>query len=133
VVNESDVVSVGNTDWTDLPGATVTFDVPEGEQGMFIARFSSAASCIPNNGVTCYLQVLVDGNEATPDFDGNSVFMTGGATAPGPYAIASGYLERSYPVGSGSHSITVQYKNQSGSSYVFYGWNLTVERVVEEP
>ena len=108
---------MGSIDWTDLPGASVALDVPAGEQATFIARFSSAATCLPNNGVTCYLQVLVDGNEANPDFDGNSIFMSGPPTATGPFAISSGYLERTYgPVGPGSHTIKVQYRNVNGSS-----------------
>jgi hypothetical protein len=126
----ADLVSVGDTAWNDLPGARITFKVGAGKRSVFVARFSSAATCVGTNANKCYVQVLVDGNEASPDFDDASVLMTGLPPAPGPFGIVSGYVERSYgPVGGGRHVITIQYRNDPGTGFEFHGWNLTAERV----
>ena len=104
-------VTVGSTEWTDLPGASISLTVPDNEQATVVAEFSSQGSSC--NGGSCLLRILVDGTEAHPVLGDNSVW--------------SGHMERAIgPLDPGNHTVKVQYGNKNGVSVTLNGWILTV-------
>lgn len=113
-------VSTQSQTYVDVPGMTANRKVPSGQQALLIITFSAESVCYNTFAsdparARCDVQVLVDGLPAAPgevtfdsdvadlEYEANSMqFVTG-------------------PVGSGLHTITVQYRVRHSDAHFLLG------------
>ena len=130
VVREADANTTSSTTFVNLPGGTTTMSVPSGQQALLLLRFSGESSCDGGSwGDYCSLRILVDGTEALPAEGLNFAFDTDEGVAANYEIWEANSIDRSIVVGSGSHTITVQYAVTTGTTdFRLDDWSLTVER-----
>ena len=104
--------------------------VPSGQQALLLLRFSGESSCDGGSwGDYCSLRILVDGTEALPAEGLNFAFDTDEGVAANYEIWEANSIDRSIVVGSGNHTITVQYAVTTGTTdFRLDDWSLTVER-----
>lgn len=118
-----------STGWEELPGASVTIEVPADLTQLLLIRFEGESYCRGLTGTYCRVRVLVDGQVARPtggsfDFTEN---ITGFGVASTPRSI-----DRAFgPVSGGTHTVRVEYgvDYAVGQSQFSIGhWILSVQR-----
>lgn len=120
-----------------LPGMSATISVPPGRRALVMVRFSAETAC--SGGGTspnwCVVEVLVDGNEASPG-DGRDFALdsTDNGTETGA-SWESHSTDRSIVVGEGKHRVeVVGYVTDFGATGTQTFWtgerSMTVERAL---
>jgi hypothetical protein len=142
-----------SSDWQDLPGASTTISIPQGQRGLIIARFTAESNCywtaprpitITQVG-RCEVRVLIGDVEGAPASDdghppifdtAEPVNLVSSATLPGdgPESHATERSRGGFTgLPSGSYSVRVQHRERdAGTGYQtetqLNHWHLTVER-----
>jgi hypothetical protein len=126
----SDATSTTSTTPVNLPGAVVTINVPASRRALLLVRFSAESECITTGTSQrwCNLKILVDGSEfAQPESDFAFDSASNGVEDDGSWEAHS--IDRSIVVGSGTHTVQVQYRTTSAdTTFRLDDWHLTVER-----
>jgi hypothetical protein len=122
VVRSSDATTTSSGLWTDVPGSSVSINVP-GTHGLVIARFTGESQCT-SGASWCSVRVLVDGSEAYPN-DGSDFAVD----APGG-SYRGVAMDRSTNIlNGGVHTVKLQYLAYGGGSFRLDDWHLTLEAV----
>jgi len=116
-----------STVFSDIPGATVSMNVPATSNGsLLVARFQGHASIIKTSG--CIVRILVDATTMEPN--GSYAFV--GQANVAESVATSGAIERSLAVGTGTYSVKAQLRistaNSVDSQCQLSGWHFAVER-----
>jgi len=123
VKTSTDLTPPATTDWTAVPGATATIETPEGQRALLVVRFTAESECSGAAG-ECRVRILVGPAETNPAAGTNFIWDTSDGTGVDAHA-----MDRSRSVGSGVHTIQVQYQvNAAGVAFILDDWSLTVER-----
>jgi hypothetical protein len=119
--------------YVNLPGASTSISVPSHHTALILVRFSAESECDGGTfGSYCSARVLVDGNGAppTPNFD--FAFDTDAGVNTGYPIWQSSSMDRSIVVGSGNHTVRVQWGvTDGGTTFRLDDWSLTVERSIK--
>jgi hypothetical protein len=128
VARETTAQTTHSTSYATLPGATGTIAVPADESGLILVRFSAESQCSGGAaGNWCSVRILLDGTEMDPaaglDFAFDSV------NSPDSFWEAASMDRSRAGVGSGNHTVTVQWAVTSASTlFRIDDWSLTIER-----
>jgi hypothetical protein len=117
----------------NVPGATTTVSVPPGRSMKLLARFSADSSCFsppPAVSGSCRVQILVDGNFASPGANLIWDSTRGGAVSMDHQGDRQRESIEAFvgSVAPGTHTVTVQFR--TGSEFVtsvLRDWTLVVE------
>jgi hypothetical protein len=135
LVTGNQQITTTATSWSDVPGATAMVSVAS-PQTTLIVQLSGVTGCATTgtpDSDTCTMRVLVDGQPTEPQVDPSVGYMV---NRVGPYCCegGSGSIRASAVVGSGSHTVTVQWEVQdvaplnSGTTWYLNFWTLSVEQ-----
>jgi hypothetical protein len=128
VVRETNAQITSSTSYVAVPGATATIAVPGDENGLILVRFSAESQCAGGAaGNWCSIRILLDGTEMDPASGSDFAFDSVGS--PQDF-YESHSMDRSRAgVGSGSHTVTVEWAVTSASTvFRLDDWSLTIER-----
>jgi len=113
----------------DIPGATASVTVPNGQNAILLATFSGSSLCTNGTaGFNCPIKVTVDGGTANPTPDASGyVWDTTLPPASAPDKALS--LTVSKSVGPGTHPVTVTFGGAgvAGTTFTLRTWHLTVQ------
>ena len=136
VASSAAATDVTATTFADVPGASVTVEVPPGTTGRILAELTGETTCAGSGAGFCEVQILVDGAEMSPvqaqgvtyamDSNDNGTETT---SSPEGHAI----VRHTGVVPAGTYTITVQAQRSSPTtSFALADWVL-VGRAVLEP
>jgi hypothetical protein len=112
----------------DIPGATASINVPDGQNATLVATFSGSSLCTnATAGFDCPIQVTVDGSTADPTPDPKGYLWD--TTLPPASAPDKALSETvSKPVGPGSHTVKVTFGGAgvAGTTFTLRTWHLLV-------
>lgn len=115
--------------WANVPGMSVSANVPSGEKGLLVITFSAVSQCNGTSGGFCHIRVLVDGTQANPGA------VTFDSADDGPGGSVNSYETNSMqfiagPKSAGAHTVTVQWAMSpyTNGTFTLLGRTLTVLR-----
>lgn len=127
-VTGANATTTASATFSDLPGASVSIDIPTGATATLFLSFSAESLCTGGAlGGFCPVRILVDGNEAAPVVGTDFAFDSSDASAEGPASWESHAIERSLAgIAAGSHTVTVQYAVVGATAFRLDDWALNV-------
>jgi hypothetical protein len=110
-----EIKSTTSTAPVDIPGMSLQVSVPSNELGLFVIQFSAESLCDHSSVryYTCYVRVLVDGIAVRPSpiaFDTTENFFADAFEAHSTQWVFG-------PVGSGTHTVRMQFWVSSAAMY----------------
>ena len=117
-----------STTAVDIPGATTSVDVPQGQDATLLVNFSAISLCRNATfGFNCPIRILVDGETADPTPDPSGyIFDTTAPVASAPNQALS--LTVSKSVGAGTHDVKVVYGGGvAGTTFTVRTWHLSAQ------
>ena len=148
VVHDTSSFNTAATDWTDVPGASATLNIPSaGTDQHFLATFSAESRCTastddPAQGAWCALRILVNGTEMSPAVGTNFAFDSGNwPDGSGEDLWEAHAIQRVIgPLGPGNHDVQVQVRLVpnggaaiDSGSFSLDDWVLTVQGMTAGP
>lgn len=112
-VSAFDAVNTSSTSYVDLPNLSTSFKVPAGQTADVIIQFSGSM----NSPSALYARAVVDGTAADPNNAGNGPQMFWGV---GGGATAQAFNFYKFGVGSGGHTVKIQWAGLSGQQFMSY-------------
>jgi hypothetical protein len=128
VVTESQDSFFSSTTYQDLPGATVTINVPAGKIQLVQAAYFAESHC----GSTfhdhwCSVRILADGTEMSPSAFESSIDFAFDGSGTGDDFREGHAMQRSILLGPGTHTIRVQVAVSASDDGLFLDdWSLTI-------
>jgi hypothetical protein len=114
--------STSSTAWVNLPGASLTMNVPNGKQKLFIAEFDAESYC-QSGTQWCSIRILMDGTEMHPAAGTNFAFDSVDSDRWESHAMSRTYG----PVGAGQHTFQVQMRvSNAATVFALDDWTFKV-------
>ncbi|MFN2468114.1 MAG: hypothetical protein ABR521_08325 [Gaiellaceae bacterium] len=122
--------STSSTSIGDLPGASTTIEVPAGQTGRILARFSGESACFGANGY-CTVRILAGANELDPAVGNDFVFDSTDGNDETTNSAESRSIDRSSGVlPAGTYTVKVQWAvTAPAPTFRIDDWSLTVELI----
>jgi hypothetical protein len=127
-----------STTFADLPGASTTINVPAGERGLLLARFSAESDCESEGPGYCSLRIVATptGGQATEMQPAAGLDFAFDSPDAGEIGLLHNdtldalSMDRSLVVGPGNYNVKVQWAPASTNVHWFTldDWSLTVEK-----
>ena len=112
-VSAFNAINTTSTSFVDVPGLTNTFTIASGKKGDLVIQFSGEV----NSPSALSVRALVDGSAADPNNAGFGPQIFWGV---GGGATTQGFNFYKFGVGSGSHTVKMQWDGLSGSQFMSF-------------
>jgi hypothetical protein len=138
VVTETAVnsISTGRAYSPDLPGASISVQIPEGTESLILVRFSAESACYGKKAGWCNVVILVGGDEASPKAGESFAFDSVNTDGAEDYEAHAMERVSGPKQGDGVYTVQVQRRIHvtgtgiAGQSvFRLDDWTLTVERI----